>query len=138
MTAFGVNALIDETFKIHYDRNGSQANAVVLIDRTDGVTMRVAYGWAFLNPIRKIYYTLTVTMIPVLVAFAIGAVGLLQVMATELNLTGAFWDWLGGLDFETIGALIIVIFLASWLVSVAIWKYRRIDKRYKLKLSSTK
>ena len=111
---------------------------MVLIDTTDGVTMRVAYGWAFLNPIRKIYYNLTITVISVLVAFVIGAVELLQVIATELNLTGAFWDWLGSLDFETIGLVIIVMFLASWLVSVAIWKYRRIDEIYKLKLSSTR
>ncbi len=111
---------------------------MVLTDTTDGVTMRVAYGWAFLNPIRKVYYNLTITVISVLVAFAIGAVELLQVIATELHLTGAFWGWLGGLDFETIGFGIIIIFLASWLVSVAIWKYRRIDETYKSKLSSTK
>jgi high-affinity nickel-transport protein len=101
---------------------------MVLIDTTDGVTMRVAYGWAFLNPIRKIYYNLTVTVISVLVALAIGTAELLQVVANEMSLTGAFWDWLGGLDFETIGFGIIVIFLASWLVSVAIWKYRRFDE----------
>ena len=111
---------------------------MVLTDTTDGVTMRLAYGWAFLNPIRKVYYNLTITVISVLVAFAIGLVELLQVMAAELNLTGAYWDWLTGLDFETIGFGIIVMFLASWLVSVAIWKYRRIDQVYKLKLSSRK
>jgi high-affinity nickel-transport protein len=101
---------------------------MVLIDTTDGVTMRLAYGWAFLNPIRKIYYNLTVTVISVLVALAIGTAELLQVVASELNLTGAVWGWLGGLDFETIGFGIIVIFLVSWLVSVAIWKYRRFDE----------
>ena len=110
---------------------------MVLTDTTDGLTMRMAYGWAFLNPIRKVYYNLTITVISVLVAFAIGVVELLQVIATELNVSGAFWDWLTGLDFETIGFVIIVMFLASWLVSVAIWKYRRIDEIYKLKLSST-
>ena len=101
---------------------------MVLIDTTDGVTMRLAYGWAFLNPIRKIYYNLTVTVISVLVALAIGTAELLQVVASELNLTGTVWGWLGELDFETIGFGIIIIFLASWLVSVAIWKYRRFDE----------
>ena len=97
---------------------------MVLVDTTDGVTMRMAYGWAFLNPIRKIYYNLTVTVISVLVALVIGSVELLQVMAEELRLTGAFWNWLIDLDFESIGFGIIVIFLASWLVSTAIWKFR--------------
>ena len=101
---------------------------MVLIDTTDGVTMRVAYGWAFLNPIRKIYYNLTVTVISVLVALAIGSAELLQVMASELNLTGTFWGWLGTLDFESIGLGIIIIFLASWVVSVALWKYKRLDE----------
>jgi high-affinity nickel-transport protein len=103
---------------------------MVLIDTTDGVTMRVAYGWAFLNPIRKIYYNLTVTVISVLVALAIGTAELLQVMTNELNLTGTFWDSLGNLDFETMGFGIIAIFLASWLVSVGVWKYRKFDEIY--------
>jgi nickel/cobalt transporter (NiCoT) family protein len=101
---------------------------MVLIDTTDGVTMRVAYGWAFLNPIRKIYYNLTVTAISVLVALAIGSAELLKVMASELNLTGTFWGWLGTLDFESIGLGIIIIFLVSWVVSVALWKYKRLDE----------
>jgi high-affinity nickel-transport protein len=111
---------------------------MVLIDTTDGVTMRVAYGWAFLNPIRKIYYNLTVTVISVLVALAIGTAELLQVIASELNLTGSFWVWLVGLDFETIGFGIIIIFISSWLISVAIWKYRRFDEIYSLKHSAAK
>ncbi len=103
---------------------------MVLIDTTDGLTMRVAYGWAFLNPIRKIYYNLTVTVISVLVALAIGTAELLQVIANELKLTGVFWNLLSDLDFETIGFGIIIIFLASWLLSVAVWKYRRFDEIY--------
>jgi high-affinity nickel-transport protein len=101
---------------------------MVLVDTTDGVAMGMAYGWAFLNPIRKIYYNLTVTVISILVALAIGTVELLQVMATELGLTGPWWQWLGGLDFETIGFVIIIIFLVSWFVSVVIWKSKRLDQ----------
>jgi high-affinity nickel-transport protein len=103
---------------------------MILVDTTDGLTMRVAYGWAFLNPIRKIYYNLTVTVISVLVALAIGTAELLQVIANELKLTGAFWNLLSDLDFETIGFGILIIFLASWLLSVAVWKYRRFDEVY--------
>ena len=100
---------------------------MVLVDTTDGVTMRLVYGWAFLDPIRKIYYNLTVTIISVLVALAIGTTELLQALSSELNLTGSFWSWLNNLDFETIGFGIIMIFLISWLISVGLWKYKRFD-----------
>jgi high-affinity nickel-transport protein len=103
---------------------------MVTVDTTDGVTMRIAYGWAFINPIRKIYYNLTVTVISVLVAWAIGTVELLQVLSSELNLSGGFWDWLGNLDFETIGFGIVAIFVLSWLVSLGYWRYRKYDKRF--------
>jgi high-affinity nickel-transport protein len=101
---------------------------MVLVDTTDGVTMRLAYGWAFLTPIRKIYYNLTVTVISILIALAIGTAELLQVVASELRLTGPLWYWLGNLDFEALGLGIIIIFLASWLTSVAIWKTKRLDQ----------
>ncbi len=100
---------------------------MVLVDTTDGVTMCVAYGWAFVKPLRKIYYNLTITVISVLVAFVIGGVELLQVLSGELNLQGPFWGWLAGLDFEIIGYWIIGIFVASWLASIAVWKYKRFE-----------
>jgi high-affinity nickel-transport protein len=101
---------------------------MVLVDTTDGVTMRLAYGWAFLNPIRKIYYNLTVTVISIIVALAIGTAELLQVMVSEFRLTGPAWDWLSDLDFETLGFVIIVIFVASWLLSVVVWKSKKMDQ----------
>jgi nickel/cobalt transporter (NiCoT) family protein len=103
---------------------------MVLIDTTDGVTMRTAYGWAFLRPVRKIYYNLTVTIISVAVAFAIGGVELLQVVSDELKLNGPFWAYLGTLDFETLGFAIIGIFVVSWLASMAYWKIKRYDDLY--------
>jgi len=101
---------------------------MVLVDTTDGVTMRLAYGWAFLKPIRKIYYNLTVTIISILVALVIGTVELLQVVSGEFKLEGPFWSWVGTLDFETIGFGIIGIFILSWLLSLAYWKYKRYDE----------
>jgi nickel/cobalt transporter (NiCoT) family protein len=101
---------------------------MVTIDTADGVAMRVAYGWAFLNPIRKIYYNLTVTVISVLVAWAIGTVELLQVLSNELNLNGLFWNWLNALNFEMIGFGIVAIFVVSWLVSFGYWQYKQFDK----------
>jgi high-affinity nickel-transport protein len=103
---------------------------MVLVDMTDGITMLTAYGWAFLRPIRKIYYNLTVTVISVAVAFAIGGIELLKVLSDELNLSGPFWNWLGTLDFQTMGIGIIGIFVVSWLASMAYWKYKRYDELY--------
>ncbi len=101
---------------------------MVLVDTTDGVTMCVAYGWAFVKPLRKIYYNLTITIISVLVAFVIGGAEILQVLSGELNLQGPFWSWLAGLNFETIGYGIIGIFVVSWLSAMALWKYKRYDE----------
>ena len=101
---------------------------MVTVDTADGVAMRLAYGWAFLNPIRKIYYNLTVTVISVLVAWAIGSVELLQVLVGQLNLNGGFWSWLSALNFEMIGFGIIGIFVFSWLLSFGYWRYKKYDK----------
>ena len=101
---------------------------MVLVDTTDGVTMRLAYGWAFLNPVRKIFYNLTVTIISVLVAFVIGGVEVLQVLSMEFGLSGGFWDWLDGLSFESIGYGIVAIFVIAWAASVLVWKYKKFDQ----------
>ena len=101
---------------------------MVTIDTSDGISMRCAYGWAFLKPIRKIYYNLTITIISVLVAFAIGGIELIQVVASELGWTTGFWGFLANLNFETMGYAIIAIFLISWLVAMAYYQIQRIRK----------
>ncbi len=102
---------------------------MVLADTTDGVAMRYAYGWAFLHPIRKIYYNLTLTVISVLVAFLIGGIELLQVLSSELGWGGPFWDWLNGLSFSRIGIAIVGLFLGAWLVAMAIYRWKRYEER---------
>jgi nickel/cobalt transporter (NiCoT) family protein len=94
---------------------------MVLSDTSDGFAMRYAYGWAYSHPIRKIFYNLTLTVISVLVAFVIGGVELLQVLSGELGWGGAFWLWLDGLNFETLGIGIVVLFLGCWGVAMAIY-----------------
>ena len=105
-------------------------SGMVLVDTTDGVAMRLAYGWAFLNPLRKVYYNLTVTIISVLVAWAIGSIELLQVLSTELNLTGGFWLWVNDLSFESIGYGIVGLFVASWIISAGYWRLHGFEQRY--------
>src|SRR3989449_468180 len=103
---------------------------MVFVDTTDGVIMRSAYGWALINPIRKVYYNLTVTIVSVVVAFGVGGIEILTLVGAQLQLTGPFWDALTGLNFETIGLSIIALFVVAWAVSVAYWKYKRFDERF--------
>jgi len=100
---------------------------MVLVDTTDGITMRFAYGWAFLKPIRKIYYNLTVTIISVLVAFAIGGLELLSILSGELGLTGGFWDALEHLDYGDVGFAVMGLFVVTWIAAVAYYRYKRYD-----------
>ena len=98
-----------------------------LIDTTDGIAMLGAYGWAFLKPIRKLYYNMTITSISVLVALLVGGVEMLQVIQQESDAKGAFWSAVQGLPLANLGFYIIGIFLASWLISVVMYKIKRVD-----------
>jgi high-affinity nickel-transport protein len=98
-----------------------------LVDTTDGVAMLGAYSWAFLRPIRKLYYNVTITSVSVVVALFIGGLEVLQVIGSELHASGAFWDAVQGVSFANLGFYIIGLFMASWLVSVVVYKTRRID-----------
>jgi high-affinity nickel-transport protein len=97
---------------------------MVFTDTTDGVMMRLAYGWAFQNPIRKIYYNLTITIMSVMVAFIVGGIEILQIVSQELNWTAGFWIWLQNLDFETLGFGIIALFIGSWIAAMAYYNYK--------------
>jgi nickel/cobalt transporter (NiCoT) family protein len=106
------------------------AAGMSLMDTLDGAFMSQAYGWAFRNPVRKVYYNITITSLSVVVALAIGTVELLQVASTQLALEGGPWDWLNGLDFETLGYGIVALFLLMWGASVALWRLGRIEERW--------
>src|SRR5271155_941494 len=101
-----------------------------LVDTTDGVLMLGAYGWAFNKPIRKLYYNLTITFVSVLVAVLIGGIEALGLLADRLNLEGPFWLYIGKLNenFGSLGYLIIAIFVARWLVSIALYRLGRFDR----------
>jgi len=101
-----------------------------LADTTDGILMLGAYGWAFLKPIRKLYYNMTITFVSVVVALLIGGIEALGLAADQFGLAGGFWDWIGALNdnFGTIGYVIIGIFVASWLGSAAIYRLRGYDR----------
>jgi high-affinity nickel-transport protein len=106
------------------------AAGMSLMDTADGAFMSQAYGWAFSNPIRKVYYNLTVTSLSVAVALVIGTIELLQVTAAKLSLDGGFWSFLDNLDFGHIGYVVVAMFIATWAFSVILWKARRIEARW--------
>ena len=95
------------------------AAGMSLIDTSDGVLMIGAYGWAFANPVRKLYYNLTITGISVIVALAVGAIETFDLIAEKLGLSGGIWDFAES-HLGSIGYLVIGIFAASWLISFVI------------------
>jgi high-affinity nickel-transport protein len=106
------------------------AAGMSLMDTIDGAFMSQAYGWAFSNPIRKIYYNITVTSLSVTVALVIGSIELLQVLSAKLGLSGGFWSWLNGIDFGRLGYTIVAAFVVTWIISLLVWKVGRIEERF--------
>ena len=106
------------------------AAGMSLMDTADGAFMSQAYGWAFSNPIRKVYYNITVTSLSVAVALIIGTIELLQVLAARFSLEGGFWAVLDNLDFGNIGYVVVALFVLTWAFSVILWKTRRIEDRW--------
>ena len=103
---------------------------MTLVDTTDSVLMVGAYGWAFLNPIRKIWYNLTITAISVVVALMIGGVEALGLIAAKLGLEGSFWNLVSDLNqgLANFGYLIVGVFIASWAISYLIYRWQRFDQ----------
>jgi high-affinity nickel-transport protein len=88
-----------------------------------------AYGWAFVNPVRKLWYNLTITAASVVVAMFIGGVEALGLLGDKLGLAGGFWDVIGGLNdnLTNFGYAVVGIFVLSWIISTAIYKARGYD-----------
>jgi high-affinity nickel-transport protein len=105
------------------------AAGMSLIDSTDNVLMLGAYGWAFVKPVRKLYYNITITSVSVVVALAVGGIEALGLLAGEFHLTGGVWSWVGKLNqnFGLLGYGIVALFAVSWILSIAIYKWRRFD-----------
>jgi len=112
------------------------AAGMSLLDTIDGSFMNFAYGWAFANPVRKVYYNLTITGLSVAVALIVGTVELLSLLAQQLNLTGRFWTWVAGLNLNTVGFVIVGLFVATWAVALAVWKFGRIEERWQAQTES--
>jgi high-affinity nickel-transport protein len=108
------------------------AAGMALLDTIDGSFMNFAYGWAFANPARKLYYNITITGLSVAVALAIGTIELLSILSQKLNLTGGFWSWVSQIDLNVVGFGIVGLFVATWAIALAIWRFGRIEERWRM------
>ncbi len=103
-----------------------------LIDTSDSILMLGAYGWAFVKPIRKLYYNLTITAVSVVVAVIVGGLEVLNLIGDQLGLTdgGGFWGAIGSVNdnFGVLGYLIVGIFIVAWLVSYLIYRAKNYDE----------
>ncbi len=102
---------------------------MTLIDTIDGALMLGAYGWAFMKPIRKLYYNIVITSVSVVVAVLIGGIETLGLIGESLKLEGPFWDAIGSLNgnFGVLGYIIVGVFALSWLLSVVIYRAKGYD-----------
>ena len=105
---------------------------MTLIDTTDSILMLGAYGWAFVKPICKLYYNLTITAVSVIVAVIVGGLETPNLIGDQLDLTdgGGFWGVIGSLNdnFGILGYVIVGIFIAAWLISYVVYRVNRYDE----------
>ena len=106
------------------------AAGMSLFDAVDGVLMSRAYGWAFLQPIRKVYYNLTVTVLSVVVALVIGVIVLAGLVADRLGVESGPLAAIGSANLEFVGFMIVGLFVAAWLIALGVWRFGQVEKRW--------
>lgn len=102
---------------------------MALVDTSVSVLMLNAYSWAFVKPMRKLYYNLIVTLVSVLVAVLIGGIELLGLIGDRFKIHGMLWDLVGALNnnFGVVGFAILGVFIVSWVISIAVYRLNRYD-----------
>jgi high-affinity nickel-transport protein len=106
------------------------AAGMSLLDTIDGSFMNFAYGWAFSKPVRKVYYNITITGLSVAIALIIGTVELLGLLVTKLGLRGSFWSWVAQININSLGYVIVGMFVLTWTVALLVWRVARIEDRW--------
>jgi len=105
------------------------AAGMSLMDSIDGSFMNFAYGWAFSNPVRKVFYNITITGLSVAVALVIGTIELGGLIASQLGLGGSFWSWFEHIDINVLGFVILVMFVVTWAIAVTVWRLGHFETR---------
>ena len=106
------------------------AAGMSLLDTIDGAFMNFAYGWAFAKPVRKVFYNITITGLSVAVALIIGTIELMSVLAEKLSLSGGAWDFVSDLDLNLVGYALVALFVVTWAVALAVWRFGRIEEKW--------
>jgi high-affinity nickel-transport protein len=106
------------------------AAGMSLLDTIDGSFMNFAYGWAFSKPVRKVYYNITITGLSVAVALFIGTIELLGLLTTTLGIHGAVATWFAHFNVNTAGFIIVGMFVGTWVLALAIWRFARIEEKW--------
>jgi high-affinity nickel-transport protein len=106
-------------------------------DTIDGAFMNFAYSWAFLKPIRKVFYNMTITTLSVVVALVIGPVSLASVLSDKLGIDGGPIGFLAGVDLEYMGYAIVAAFVLAWALALAIWRFGHIEERWSARLEES-
>jgi nickel/cobalt transporter (NiCoT) family protein len=113
---------------------------MTVMDTTDGLFMNLAYGWAFFNPVRKVYYNLAITGLSVAICFVIGGIEVLSLLPQEikgLSQTTGFWGFMYNFNINTAGFVIVGMFILTWLAALLIWRFGRIEQRWTARLQPT-
>jgi high-affinity nickel-transport protein len=106
------------------------AAGMSLLDTLDGTFMNFAYHWAFANPVRKIYYNITITGLSVAVALVIGSIELIGVLHDDFGLDDPVTDWIAGLNLNNVGFLIVGLFVVVWTVAIGYWRLAKVEARW--------
>ncbi|GEL25176.1 nickel/cobalt efflux system [Pseudonocardia sulfidoxydans NBRC 16205] len=112
------------------------AAGMCLFDTLDGAFMCFAYDWAFLRPVRKVFYNVTITALSVAVALVIGMIELLSLFADELGVESGPLAWVAGLDLDNVGFVVVGLFVLTWAVALAVWKLGRVEERWSAGLAA--
>jgi high-affinity nickel-transport protein len=111
------------------------AAGMSLLDSIDGCFMNFAYGWAFSKPVRKVYYNITITALSVAVALIIGTVELVSILIDKLSIESGPLAWVGRLDLNNVGFFIVGLFVFTWVVALAVWRYARVEEKWSANLA---
>jgi len=106
------------------------AAGMSLLDSIDGCFMNFAYGWAFSKPVRKVYYNITITALSVAVALIIGTIELVSIATDRLNITSGPLAAIGNLNLNMVGFAIVGLFVVTWVVALAVWRFARIEEKW--------
>ena len=106
------------------------AAGMSLLDAIDGTFMNFAYGWAFSKPVRKVFYNITITGLSIAVALVIGTIELAGLIASHLSLSGSFWKWFESIDINLLGFVIVGMFVATWAIALAVWRFGHIEEKW--------